>query len=286
MKKKLFVIPLLIGTLALTACAPTESTSDVLYKNDKETYTSTKLLKDTRTTFGGDSLQKTMLYNILVKKYPVDENQVEANYSAVLSSFATEADFLQMIKKSGATKEQYKNAIRYDIAFNAALEDIATPTKKDLKALYKEAKKTYAVSEIIVRNEKKDTYLKEIAQVEKALKAGKTPEEIQATLQKVTTISFTSSEYDAFTELDATKDILKLKKNEYIKKTSGPHTNMTKFYFIKGIKERPYAEIEGLLLSLHRKQLNVTDAAGMLDYFVKKEKMDTNKLYDELFKES
>ena len=225
-----------------------------------------------------------MLYNILLDKYPVDENHVETNYSAVLSSFASEQDFLKMIEKSGSTKEQYKNAIRYDIAFNAALEDIATPNKKELKELYKEAKKVYSVSEIIVRNDKKDTYLKEIETIDKALKNGKTPAEIQTQFEKKSTVAFTTSEYDAFTELDAKENILKLGKHEYLKQKSGPHTNMTKFYYVTNIKERPYAEIEGLLISKYRKNMDVVDASGMLNYFIKKEKISTDKLYNEMFK--
>lgn len=284
MKTKLLLLPLFACALTLTACNSNDSSEETLYKDGTSSYTSTDLVTDTQEIFGGNSLEKTMLYNILNEKYPADKNQVEVSYTSMIDSYGSERELLNVLKSNGLTKEQYKNSIAYEVSYSKALNDIAKPKKADLKKLYEKYKQVSTVTQIRVSKVDEKGYKKTVKSIEADIKEGKSTKELTEKYGKTAGVQVTDSEFTNALEFAVTKDVLALKKGEYHKEQSDVNDNVVTFYAVQDIRDADYNTVEPTLVSQYHKEKGIDTVSGMLNYFVKKDKLELQNFYKDMFK--
>ena len=165
----------LMSTLMLGACGSEDA---VVYEGKETPYTESQLLKDLKVSAGDGVVKQVIGSQLLLDTYKVDKKIVSERKAQLEKEFASSGGLKEQLKSMNMSQKAFNDQIKVEIAHNLALKDMNKVTEAKIKKRFEEIKlgtDTFAVS---ATNEKT------VKAVEKALRAGKSLDEVKAIAEK------------------------------------------------------------------------------------------------------
>ncbi|TDL35395.1 foldase [Jeotgalibacillus sp. S-D1] len=153
MKKWIATASLVAGVAGLVACSDDNAGGDVIATTSAGDITKEEFYKEMKSTVGEQALQMMILEDILQEKYPVEDEEIQADIEAMKEQYGGEEQFNAVIAQQGHTEESFSEMLRLNkLQENALVADIEV-TDEEIEKKYDQMKKEVNARHILVEDE-------------------------------------------------------------------------------------------------------------------------------------
>lgn len=153
MKKWIATASLIAGVAGLVACSDDNAGGDVIATTSAGDITKEEFYKEMKSTVGEQALQMMILEDILQEKYPVKDEEIQADIEAMKEQYGGEEQFNAVIAQQGHTEESFSEMLRLNkLQENALVADIEV-TDEEIQKKYDQMKKEVNARHILVEDE-------------------------------------------------------------------------------------------------------------------------------------
>lgn len=263
----------LMSTLMLGACG---SSDETVYEGGKDGYTEAQLLKDLKASAGEGVVKQVIGSKILLDTYKVDSKLVQERKGQLEKEYAASGGLKEQLKSMNMTEKTFENQLKIEIAHNMALKEMNKVTPDKIKKRFEEIKLGTDTFMISSSNEKT------IKAVEKAMRAGKSLDEVKAIAEKDKEAVVERKVLLKGQTTDFEQQAFKMKKGEVklIPTITGTHVML-----VMGKKE---AKFEDAKAGIEQELLysKVSSFDDVLKFLVKNKDIELKGVYSDLLKNS
>ena len=159
MKKWIVTVSLAVGVTGLAACS---DDGTVLVSSSVGDITKEELYQEMKDVSGEEFLLSMMTDAVLQEKYPVTDEEVDAEISTMKEQYEDEEQFEQFLASVGHTEESARKVIRSEkLLQNASIADIEV-SEEEVQAEYERIKTEVNARHILVEDEETAIEVKEL----------------------------------------------------------------------------------------------------------------------------
>ncbi|MEW9501671.1 peptidylprolyl isomerase [Jeotgalibacillus marinus] len=159
MKKWIATVSLAVGVTGLAACS---DDGTVLVSSSVGDITKEELYQQMKDSYGQTTLETMMTEAVLQEKYPVTDEEVDAEMNAIKEGFDDEEQFEEALAMEKYTEESLRQEVRFNkLLTNASIADIEVP-EEEVQAEYERIKTEVNARHIIVEDEETAKKVKEL----------------------------------------------------------------------------------------------------------------------------
>lgn len=263
----------LMSTLMLGACGAGD---EKVFEGGKDGYTESQLLTDLKASAGDGVVKQVIGSKILLDTYKVDAKLVQERKDQLEKEYAASGGLKEQLKSMNMTEKTFENQLKIEIAHNMALKEMNKVTPEKIKKRFEEIKMGTDTFTISSSNEKT------IKAVEKAMRAGKSLDEVKAIAEKDKEAVVERKVLLKGQATDFEQQAFKMKKGEVklIPTITGTHVML-----VMGKKE---AKFEDAKAGIEQELLysKVSSFDDVLKFLVKNKDIELKGVYSDLLKKS
>ena len=153
MKKWITMVSLAVGVTGLAACSQDVTGGEVIASSSMGNITEKELYQQMKDEVGEQALQMMMIESVLQDKYPVTDEELDAQITAAIEQSGGEEEFEEILAMQGMTEESMRDQIRLTmLQENAMIADIEV-SEEEIQDQYERMKKEVNAQHIVVEEE-------------------------------------------------------------------------------------------------------------------------------------